>query len=156
MSANRILLGAIVACLLTGPALAATSHEGGASSSAGGDQAPASRQERLTSADSWLAVPTLTACILNRDTLDATIIVDMGIDVPDATLRRHANANGPRVRDALRTALTTYANTYYRMHTSPDPATITRLLQQAVDQTLGAQGGRVLLVNIMFQRRQGI
>ncbi|MBI3437233.1 MAG: hypothetical protein HY054_01020 [Proteobacteria bacterium] len=153
MSVNRILLGAIVACLIAGPALATTAHEGGGS---GGDQAPASRQERLTSADSWLPVPTLTACILNRTTTDATIIVDMGIDVPDATLRRHANANGPRVRDALRTALTTYANTYYRMHTPPDPATITRLLQQAVDQTLGAQGGRVLLVNIMFQRRQGL
>ena len=149
MLVNRILIATACAALCVGPALAAGS---------GGDQAqaPASRQERLTSSDSWLPVPTLTACILNRSVTDATIIVDMGIDVPDATLRRHANANGPRVRDALRTALTTYANTYYHMHTAPDPATITRLLQQAVDQTLGAQGGRVLLVNIMFQRRPGL
>ena len=150
MLANRILIAAACTALCVGPALASGSgHEGG-------EQAPASRQERLTSADSWLPMPTLSACILNRTTTDATIIVDMGIDVLDATLRRHANANGPRIRDALRTALTTYANTYYRMHTSPDPATVTRLLQQAVDQTLGARGGRVLLVNIMFQRRQGL
>jgi flagellar basal body-associated protein FliL len=149
MRVNRILIAAACAALCVGPALAAGGSEGGG-------QAPASRQERLTSADSWLPMPTLSACILNRTTTDATIIVDMGIDVPNETLRRHANANGPRIRDALRTALTTYANTYYRIHTAPDPATITRVLQQAVDQTLGAQGGRVLLVNIMFQRRQGL
>ncbi len=150
MRVNRILACAIASLLCVGPALAA--GNGGE----GGDQAPASRQERLTSADSWLPMPTLSACILNRTSSDATIIVDLGIDVPDPALRHHANANGPRIRDALRTALSTYANTYYRMQTSPDPATITRLLQQAVDQTLHAPGARVLLVNIMYQRRQGI
>ncbi|MFZ2028800.1 MAG: hypothetical protein WAU68_00705 [Vitreimonas sp.] len=155
MLVNRILLAATCAALCVGPALAAGSGSGSGGEGSS-EQAPASRQERLTSADSWLPMPTLSAFILNRASIDSTIIVDMGIDVPDATLRRHANANGPRVRDALRTALTTYANTYYRSHTAPDPATITRLLQQAVDQTLGAQGGRVLLVNIMFQRRQGL
>ena len=149
MRANRILGIAIVLTLCVGPALAA--GNGGQA-----DQAPASRQERLTSADSWLPMPTLSACILNRTSADATIIVDMGIDVPDAALRYRANANGPRIRDALRTALTNYANTYYRVQTSPDPATITRLLQQAVDQTLRAQGARVLLVNVMYQRRQGL
>jgi flagellar basal body-associated protein FliL len=150
MRANRILGIALAVTLCTAPALAANT---GPDSD---EQAPASRQERLTSADSWLPMPTLSAFILSRTSADSTIIVDLGIDVPDATLRRHANANGPRLRDALRTALSTYSNTYYRMQTAPDPATITRLLQQAVDQTLGRPGARVLLVNVMFQRRQGI
>jgi hypothetical protein len=78
----------------------------------------------------------------------------MGIDVPDERLRRHAAANGPRLRDALRTALSTYASTYYRDRTEPDPDTLTRLLQRSVDLTLGAEGARVLLVNIIYQRRQ--
>ena len=146
MRVNTVLAVAIVAALLAGPALAAGHSE---------EQAPASRQDRLTSADSWLPVPTISASILTRASTSGTIIVDMGIDVPDAALRRRVNANGPRVRDALQTALSTYANTYYRQHTVPDPAAITRLLQQAIDQTLGAQGGRVLLVNIIYQRRQG-
>jgi hypothetical protein len=150
MRLNRILLAAICTALCVGPALAA-GHDDAAQG-----QAPASRQERLTSADSWLPMPTLSACILTRYSTSGTIVVDMGIDVPDANLRRHANANGPRVRDALRTALSTYANAYYRTSTAPDPATITRVLQQAVDQTLGGPGGRVLLVNIIYQRRQGV
>src|SRR5262249_24145728 len=98
MRVNRILGVAIAASLSVAPALAAVN--GGDN-----DQAPASRQERLTSADSWLPMPTLSAFILSRSSVDASIIVDMGVDIPDASLRRHANANAPRIRDALRTAL---------------------------------------------------
>lgn len=119
------------------------------------ERAPASRQERLTSAESYLPLPTLSAGVLQRHASRGTIVVDLGIDVPDATLRRRAHANEPRIRDALRTALATYANTYYRDRTSPDPTVLTRLLQQAVDRTLGATGARVLLANIIYQRRAG-
>lgn len=118
-------------------------------------QAPASRQERLTSAESFVPLPTLSASVLMRHSARGTIVVDMGLDIPDAELRRRARANGPRMRDALRTALATYATTYYRDRTAPDPATLGRLLQQATDRTLGAAGARVLLVNIIYQRRQG-
>lgn len=147
MRVNQVLATAAVAALCAGPALAA-SHGGEHQ-----QQAPASRQERLTSAESYLPMPTLAACVLRRYSTQGTIVVDMGIDVPNAELRRRANANGPRLRDALRTALSNYANIYYRDRTQPDPEALTRLLQQAADQTLGGPGGRVLLVNIIYQRR---
>lgn len=117
-------------------------------------QAPASRQERLTSAESWMAMPTLSAGVIQRFSSAGTLVVDMGIDIPDAALRARAQLNQPRLRDALRTALATYATVYYRDRTAPDPTTMTRLLQQAVDRTLGTSGARVLLVNIIYQRRQ--
>jgi hypothetical protein len=91
------------------------------------EQAPASRQERLTSAESFMPMPTLSAGVLQRNASLGTIVVDMGLDVPDAALRRRAR-------------------------TAPDPAMLTRLLQQSVDRVLGAQGARVLLVNIIYQR----
>lgn len=118
-------------------------------------QAPASRQERLTSAESFVPLPTLSASVLLRHSARGTIVVDMGLDIPDAELRRRARANAPRMRDALRTALAAYATTYYRDRTAPDPTTLTRLMQQAADHTLGASGARVLLVNIIYQRRSG-
>lgn len=132
----------------------------GQASAAGGgsgaqQQAPASRQERLTSAESFLPMPTLSAGVLQRHSTQGTIVIDMGLDVPDADLRRRTQLNAPRVRDALRTALATYSSTYYRDRTAPDPTQLTRLLQQAVDRTLGASGARVLLVNIIYQRRSG-
>lgn len=143
-----LVLLAMCAALCAGPAYGA----GGGSAP---QQAPASRQERLTNAPSYLPMPTLSAGVIQRNTARGAIVLDMGIDIADEALRERARLNAPRLRDALRTALATYASTFYRDRTAPDPDELTRLLQQAVDRTLGAQGARVLLVNIIYQRRQG-
>lgn len=142
MRSNRRFFALAALALLASPAYA--QH---------GGQAPPDRQQRLTSADSYLPMPTLSAGVLQREMTAGTLVVDMGLDVPDATLRGRANSNAPRLRDALRTALSTYATIYYRDRTAPDPATLTRLMQQSVDRTLGAPGARVLLTNIFYQRR---
>ncbi|MDZ4691279.1 MAG: hypothetical protein SH849_08175 [Terricaulis sp.] len=134
---------------LAGPAMAS-----GAGSGASAQQ-PATRQDRLTSAESYVPVPTLSAGVLQRMSTQGTLVVDMGLDIPDEELRLRARLNGPRLRDTLRSALATYASTYYRDRTAPDPDELTRLMQQAVDRTLGAGGARVLMVNIIYQRRQG-
>lgn len=118
-----------------------------------GQQAPPDRQQRLTSAESYLPMPTLSAGVVQRSMSRGTLIVDLGLDIPDSALRSRANANAPRLRDALRTAVATYASTYYRDRTAPDPVTLARLMQQSVDRTLGAAGARVLLTNIIYQRR---
>jgi len=115
-------------------------------------QAP-DRQQRLTSAESYVPMPTLTAGVLQRGGAQGTLVVDMGIDVQDAALRTRAQRSTPRLVDALRTALATYANTYYRDNTAPDPQRLAQLLQTAVDRSLGAPGARVLLANIIYQRR---
>lgn len=142
------LIIAIFFATLAGPAAAA----GGGGSQ---QQAPATRQERLTSAVSFVPMPTLSAGVLQRNASLGTIVVDMGLDVPDEALRNRVQLNAPRLRDSLRTALATYASTYYRDRTAPDPATLARLMQQSVDRVLGAQGARVLMVNIIYQRRAG-
>lgn len=110
------------------------------------------RQQRLTSAETYLPLPTLSAGVLRRTGSAGAIVVDMGLDIPDAELRRRAAANIPRLRDSLRTALATYATTFHRQGAAPDPASMVRLMQQAVDHTLGAAGARVLLTNIFYQR----
>jgi hypothetical protein len=140
---RRFLALALAAVLVAGPAGAQPSQP----------QTPPDRQQRLTSAESYMPMPTLSAGVIQRSSARGTLIVDMGIDIPDPTLRNRARANEPRLRDALRTALATYASTYYRDRTAPDPNTMARLMQQSVDRTLGATGARVLLVNILYQRR---
>lgn len=138
--------GLVLAALAAFAAPAAAS--GGSS-----QQAPATRQERLTSAVTYVPMPTISAGVLQRNSTSGTIVVDMGLDVPDAALRRRAVLNGPRLNDALRTAISTYAITYYRDRTAPDPVVLTRIAQQAVDRVLGAPGARALLANIIYQRR---
>ncbi|MBI1187874.1 MAG: Tat pathway signal protein [Alphaproteobacteria bacterium] len=140
MIARRLFV--IAACA----ALAAPVSAQPSSSSASAD-----RSRALTSAESFVPLPTLTAGVLSRRGNGGTLVVDVGLDVRDAALRRRARASGPRLRDALRTALSTYANTYYRSNTAPDPTTIARLMQTAVNRTLGGGGARLLLSNIVFQ-----
>jgi flagellar basal body-associated protein FliL len=135
-------------------ALAAPAAAAGSGAASSQQQAPAARQDRLTSAETYLPLPTLSAGVLQRNANRGVLVVDMGLDIPDADLRRRAQLNAPRLRDALRTALATYASTFYRDRTAPDPTELTRQFQLAIDRTLQAEGARVLLVNIIYQRRQ--
>jgi flagellar basal body-associated protein FliL len=137
------------ASLSTAPAWAQPSGGHGGSESSG--QTPQSRQERLTSAETYLPLPTFSTSVLQNGVSRGTLIVDLGLDIPDAALRARAQSAAPRLRDAMRTALSVYAGSYFRAQTAPDPAQLGRILQQNVDRTLGAPGARVLFTNIVYQ-----
>jgi flagellar basal body-associated protein FliL len=143
------LLAVLMLAVLAAPAAAS-----GSGSAPTASQAPATRQERLTSAETYLPMPTFSAGVLQRNDNQGTMVVDMGLDIPDAALRRRAQLNAPRLRDALRTALANYSSVYYRVQTAPNPTELTRQMQVAVDRVLGAEGARVLLANIIYQRPQ--
>lgn len=147
----RLVASILAAALFASQASPASASGSGSAPAAA---APATRQERLTSAETYLPMPTLSAGVLQRNDFQGTMVVDMGIDVPDADLRRRALLNAPRIRDALRTALSTYSSTYYRVRTAPDPTELTRQMQVAVNRVLGGPGARVLLANIIYQRPQ--
>lgn len=144
------LLAVALFVALAAPAAAS----GGGSSAPAQQQESASIQERLTSAETYMPMPAFQAGVLQRNINQGTIVVDMGLDIPDAALRRRAQLNAPRLRDALRTALANYSSVYYRVRTAPNPTELTRQMQAAVDRVLGAPGARVLLANIIYQRPQ--
>lgn len=150
----RIAAPLLAVALFAAFAAPAVASGSGSSASKGAEQAPATRQERLTSAETYLPMPTFSAGVLQRNSNQGTMVVDMGLDIPDAALRRRAQLNAPRIRDALRTSLATYSSVYYRVHTAPNPTELTRQMQMSVDRVLGAQGARVLLANIIYQRPQ--
>lgn len=145
MFMRRAVLAAIFAATVVAPAYAQPSG--------GGD---ASREsQRLTSADSYVPLPTFSTAVVTMGRARGTLVVDVGLDAPDAALRSRAQSLQPRLVDALRSALATYAGTYYRDRTAPDPDTLSRLMQSAVNRTLGSQGARLLLSNLVYQRRPG-
>ena len=148
------ILAPIFAALMLAVLVAPAAASGSGGSAPAASQAPATRQERLTSAETYLPMPTFSAAVLQRNDSQGTMVVDMGLDIPDAALRRRAQLNAPRLRDALRTALANYSSVYYRVQTAPNPTELTRQMQLAVDRVLGAQGARVLLANIIYQRPQ--
>ena len=144
------LLAVALFVALAAPAAAS----GGGSSAPAQQQESASIQERLTSAETYMPMPAFQAGVLQRNINQGTIVVYMGLDIPDAALRRRAQLNAPRLRDAIRTALANYSSVYYRVRTAPSPTELTRQMQAAVDRVLGAPGARVLLANIIYQRPQ--
>lgn len=150
----RITAPLLAMALFAASAIPASASGGGGSSAPAQQQEPASIQERLTSAETYIPMPAFQAGVIQRNINQGTIVVDMGLDIPDAALRRRAQLNAPRIRDALRTAVANYSSIFYRAHTAPSPTELTRQMQEAVDRVLGAPGARVLLTNIIYQRPQ--
>ncbi|MDX2238733.1 MAG: hypothetical protein NW203_14315 [Hyphomonadaceae bacterium] len=109
-------------------------------------------QQRLTSAESYLPLPAINAGVIGRYGAVGVLTVEGGLDIPDAALRARATASRPRLSDALRQAVATYASTYYRADTAPDPDLMARQMQAAVDRALGAPGARFLMSGVIYQR----
>jgi hypothetical protein len=112
---------------------------------------PSRDQQRLSSAASYLAIPRLTAPVMQRSAPAGTLICEACLDVPDAGLRTRATSLMPRLRDGLRQALSTYASIHMRPGGAPDPDHIARLLQMAADGVCGQAGARVLITDLMMQ-----
>lgn len=119
-----------------------------AGKSKGGDEAA----RRISASESYIPQFGLSATVSANYSRAGMIMVDAGLDVPDAALRARLSKSSPRVRDALRSAIAEYANTHFRPGGSPDPDTIARMMQIAIDREAGQPGARVLLANVMVQR----
>lgn len=123
------------------PAFAASGGEGG-------DRTP----RRITSAETYIVSPDLSAPITSNYKFGGLLVVNAGYDIPDAKLRARAAMMMPRLTDALRTALATYTYSRFRPGGAPDADRIAEALQAAADRTLGQPGARVLLANVMVTK----
>lgn len=74
--------------------------------------------------------------------------IEVGVDVPDAGLRKRAQASVPLLRDAFLREMLAYAPTP-GPGGAPNPDVISVMLQRAADRTLGRPGARVLLGSIL-------
>jgi hypothetical protein len=140
---HRCVLSALCLGLaFAGPAQAA----GGAAKS--GDVGRTA--QRLTSAESYVPLPTIVIGVRVSGGGLGVMSVDLGLDVPDQKFRQQASATMPRLRDAMRAAASDYALVAYRAGSPPDPERIAMMLQTAVDRALGKPGAKVVLANILI------
>lgn len=107
--------------------------------------------KRVTSSQDYVQLETLSAPVASGYGFQGILLVDCGLDVPDAKLRSRVNAMIPRVRDALRTAVADYTYVHYRNGTTPNAEILARKMQASVDQVLGQSGARLLLASMMIQ-----
>jgi hypothetical protein len=127
-------LGAIVAVTFALSAGAARSAD---------SPSPAAR--RTTNSQSFVAVEPMYATVLDGAKPRGLLIVEIGLDVPDAELRGQVTRALPVLRDAYVRGLIAYASTAVRVYRQPSVEDIANRMQAITDKTMGKQGARVLM-----------
>lgn len=150
MTCFRQLLRFCLAALAAAALAAAPAAAAGKKAEKPKAEAP---HHRITPSPNYVPVFGLQAAMSEDFDSTGRIIVDIGLDIPDEALRTQAVRMQPRLRDALRTALSDYATVHYRRGAKPDPDVIARMAQTAVDRALGKAGAQVTLSSILVLNR---
>jgi|SRR5580704_1097806 hypothetical protein len=129
-------LGFVVLCLLAVPAL--------------GDGTPAP-EHKITQSESYTMFAPMYATIIAGDKPIGTLMVAIGLDIPDANLRADADHALPVLRDAYIRNLMAYAWSHVRPWVQPDVVEIAERLQSVTDKTLRKRGASVLLAQVMVR-----
>jgi flagellar basal body-associated protein FliL len=108
---------------------------------------------RITSSPNFVPFFAMAVSVAPVGRMTGIVSADIGLEVADPALRARAAKNAPRIRAALRDALSEYASVHYRAGRAPDVEQLARLMQSAVDRTLAAPGAKLYLVNVLVQLR---
>src|ERR1700722_3599569 len=129
-------LGLMLLILLASPALA--------------DEARAP-EHKITQSESYRMLEPMYATIINGDRPSGTLMVAIGLDIPNVALRKDADRAMPILRDAYVRSLMSYAWSHVRPWIQPDVVEIATRLQKVTDTTLHKPGARVLLAQVMVR-----
>lgn len=141
---------ALAVSLALSPCVAVAGGGGG-----GGGHGDATKTaSRLSSAESFVPLPSINTASSAGRGISGMISVDFSLDVPDPRLRARVVAMRPRVVDALRMSLSEYATTRIRAGAAPDPDQIVLMAQAAATRAVGGPGVRVLISNVMLNERR--
>lgn len=114
----------------------------------GADDQQKAPVHKITQSPSYLMVDPMYATIIDDNKPCGLLMVGIGIDVPDATLRGETEHAMPVLRDAYIRNLMAFTTTSVRPWEQPDVTTIAERLQLVTDRTLGRKGARVLLAQV--------
>jgi flagellar basal body-associated protein FliL len=115
----------------------------GLAQAAEGGNAPA--QRKTTQSVSYVMIEPIYASILDGARSRGLLLVEFGLDVPDAGLRDRVNQNLPALRDAYVRSLLTYAATAVRPWRQPNVEDIATRMQTITDRVIGRKGAQVLM-----------
>lgn len=96
----------------------------------------------------FIRLPTVTGSVSGAGGRRAVMSVEIGLDVPDATLRTRATQSAPRLRAAYNTVVQRVASTTLP-GMAPDVERLVAQLQTATNTTLGRAGARLLIGTVM-------
>jgi hypothetical protein len=113
------------------------------------NQQPA--KHKITQAKSYVGLNPMYATVLDNGRPVGTLLVSIGLDIPNATLRANAERALPLLRDSYVRNLMVYAAAAVRPWRQPDVDVIARRLQGVTNRTLHSKGAKVLLGQILLR-----
>jgi flagellar basal body-associated protein FliL len=109
---------------------------------------------KVTQSKSYLMIDPIYATIVNNDHPAGLLMIGIGIDVPDETLRAEADHAMPVLRDAYVRNMMAFAATQVRTWRQPDVGAIADRLQAVTDRALGRKGAHLLLAQVAMRLTQ--
>jgi len=137
------LLGLIL--ILVGPGISAL-----ASPPASGESTEDGRHRMITSSETYMPLPPLTATVQANRRARGLLQIEAGLEISDSRLRHRVERYMPRLRNAYVSALSIYTGMHYSFGEVPDADRIAQILQEATDITLGQEGAEVLIGMIII------
>ena len=116
-----------------------------ASPPASGAEANAPAQRKTTQSESYIPIEPMYASILDGMRPRGLLLIEIGLDVPDATLRGRITQNLPALRDAYLRSLLSYAATAVRPTRQPNVDDIANRMQAITNRVVGREGAKVLM-----------
>ncbi|MEM6626565.1 MAG: hypothetical protein AAGB25_01385 [Pseudomonadota bacterium] len=121
--------------------------------------APAAKTEtidplarKITGSPKYMPIFGLRSSITEGFSVTGFLAVDAGLEIPNDKDREKAEATRPRLVDAMRSALATYADRSYIRGEPPNADMIRARLQRAVDRELGPGKASVALASLILFR----
>lgn len=108
-------------------------------------------EHKITQSESYIMLEPMYATVIAADKPAGTLMVAVGLDIPDPKLRSDANHAMPMLRDAYVRNLMAFAWSHVRPWVQPDVNEIADRLQRVTDHTLKRSGARVLLAQVMVR-----
>ena len=100
---------------------------------------------KTTSSVSYIIVDPMYATILDGGKPRGLLMVEFGLDVPDAAFRGQVNHALPVLRDAYVRNLMAFAASTVRVYRQPNVEDIANRMQTITDKVMGKKGAQVLM-----------
>ena len=113
-----------------------------------GKQMPA---HKITQAKSYVGLNPMYATVLDNGRPVGLLLVSIGLNIPDATLRASVLRALPVLRDSYLRNLMSFTAAAVRPWRQPDVNVIARRMQGVTDRSLHSQGAKVLLGQVMIR-----
>ena len=121
-----------------------------ASPPASSEASEESRHRTITSSETYMPLPPLTATVQANRRARGILQIEAGLEIEDPRIRHRVERYMPRLRNAYVSALSIYTGMHYSFGDVPDADRIAQILQEATDMTLGQEGADVLIGMIII------